>query len=135
MRAIAQPDGGGGAADFLDRDDMLEVAEAQPTKVFLYGDAVQTERTHLRPQVAGKPVFRIHPRGKWRDPIRREAACGLADRVGHLAEREVEVRGQMASPFVLFCPSVAWVFANESCACVKQPKSVVALLAGDDAIL
>ena len=90
MRAVAQADRSRGAGDLLLRDDMLEIAEAEPSILLFHGDAVKTQCAHFGPQLLGKPVFRIDASGEGRDAVCREAGGGVADGVGHLAEREVE---------------------------------------------
>src|SRR5664279_3808824 len=56
MRTIGQADRRRGARDFLDRDAMLEIAEAGAAILFLDGNAVQAERADFRPQVARKRI-------------------------------------------------------------------------------
>src|SRR5450756_3179419 len=51
MRAVGQSDRSAGARNLLHRHAMLEIAEAGAAILLLYGNAVQAERAHLRPQV------------------------------------------------------------------------------------
>ena len=88
--AVAQADRGRGARDFFLRDDMLEIAEAEPAPFLLDGDAVQPELAHLRPQMPREFVLLVDLGGDRRDLVGREALGRVADRVGHFAEVEVE---------------------------------------------
>ena len=90
MGAVGKADRGRGARHLLLRDDMLEIAEPEPAILLGDGDAVQAERAHFRPQLGREPVLLVDPRGERRDPVGGEAAGGVADRVGHLAEFEIE---------------------------------------------
>ena len=47
MGAVGQADRGRGPRHFLLRDDMLEIAEAEPAILLLDGDPVQAERAHF----------------------------------------------------------------------------------------
>src|SRR5438874_11500214 len=69
---------------------MLEIAEAEAAPFFFDGDAVQSELTHLRPQVAREFVRFIDLGGDRFDLIFGKAPRSLADRIGHLAEVEIE---------------------------------------------
>jgi hypothetical protein len=51
---------------------------------------VQAERAHFGPQLPGEPVLGVDPGGERRDPIAGEALRRVADRIGHLAEIEIE---------------------------------------------
>ena len=90
MGAVAEAHRGRGARHLLLGDDMLEIAEAEPAILLGDGDPVQAERAHFRPQLPGEPVLRVDLRGDRRDPVGGEAAGGVADRVRHLAEFEIE---------------------------------------------
>src|SRR6185295_13418478 len=54
VRAVAEADRGRGSRHFLLRDDMLEIAKAEPAPFFLDGDAMQSELSHLRPKMLGE---------------------------------------------------------------------------------
>ena len=90
MRAVAEADRGRRAADFLDRDDMFEVAEREPAIFLLDGDAVQAEFAHRRPEIAREPVLGVDLRGERRDLVGGETLRRLADHVGGLTEPEIE---------------------------------------------
>src|SRR5205814_822267 len=60
--------------------------------LLLDGDPVQPELTHLGPQVARKLVRGVDLRGDRLDLVLGKAPRRLADRVGHLAEVEIECR-------------------------------------------
>ncbi len=90
MGAVAEADRGRGARDFLLRDDMLEIAEAEAAILFRDGDPVQPELAHLRPQIAREFVLLVDLGGDRRDLLAREPLGGFADRVGHFAEFEIE---------------------------------------------
>ena len=94
VRAIAEPDRGAGPADFLYRDDMVEIAEPQPAPFFLHGDPVQPQLAHRRPQlVAREPVLGVSARGQRRDLLIGKAARRLADHHGAFGQGEIEVGG------------------------------------------
>src|SRR3546814_7525605 len=44
MRAVAETDRSRGAADLLHRDDVIEIAQAEPAIFFLDGDAVESQQ-------------------------------------------------------------------------------------------
>ncbi len=90
MGAVGEADRGRGPGYFLLRHDMLEIAEAEPAIFLLDGDSVKAELAHLRPQLGGEPVLRVDPGCERRDLVGGEALRRVADRVRHLAEREVE---------------------------------------------
>src|SRR5690606_17085019 len=106
MRAVAEPDGGAGTAHFLDRDHMLEVAEAQSAVGFGHGNAVQAQLAHLRPQVAGEAIFAVDRLGAGRDDLVGESAHGLADHRRIVAEAEIEI-GCCAHPTILSSRALA----------------------------
>ena len=93
MRAVGKPDGAGGARNLLHRDAMFQIAEPGAAILLRDGDAVQAERTHLRPELAREPVLAVDPLGKRRDPVGGEARHALAQHVGGLAEAEIEGAG------------------------------------------
>ena len=89
--AVAEADRGRGARHFLLRDDMLEIAEAEPAPFLLDGDAVQAELAHLRPQLrAGIRPSRRSRRRSARSCRAAKRSRRVADGVGHFAEVEVE---------------------------------------------
>ena len=92
MSAVGEAHRGRGAGDLLLRDDMFEIAEAEPAILLGDGDAVQAERAHFRPQLLGEPVLGVDLRGQRRDPVGGEAAGGVADHVGHFAQSEIEAQ-------------------------------------------
>ena len=94
MRAVAEPDAGRSAADFLDRDDVFEIAEAQSAPLFFHRDAVQAQRAHRFPQLTREAVFAVGPFGERGDLLVSEAGRGIADHVGGFAEVEVEFGGR-----------------------------------------
>ena len=74
MRPVGEADRGRGARDFLDRDAMLEIAEAEPAVFLGRSDPVQPERAHLRPEVAGELVVAVDGGRARRDLLVREIA-------------------------------------------------------------
>ncbi len=56
VRAVGQAHRGGGAADLLHRDDVLEIAEARAAPFFFDGDAEEAQLAHPRPEVARELV-------------------------------------------------------------------------------
>src|SRR3546814_6031415 len=58
MRAVAETDRSRGAADLLHRDDVIEIAQAEPAIFFLDGDAVESQRAHFGPERAIELVLR-----------------------------------------------------------------------------
>ena len=101
MRAVGQAERSRGAADFLDRDDVFEIAEAEPTIRFVDGQAMQAELAHLAPQlVAREMVFAVDLLGQRGDLFVGEARHGLADHLCALAELEIEMGvARMLSPW------------------------------------
>ena len=90
MGAVAKADRGRGPRHFLLRDDMFEIAEAEPAKFLLDRDPVKPELAHLRPQVAREFVALVDPGGDRRDLVAGEPLRGVADRVRHFAKVEIE---------------------------------------------
>ena len=72
---------------------MLEIAEAEPAIRLVDRNAVQADRAHLRPELLREPVLGVDSRGERRDAVVGEAARGVADHLGILAEREIEIGG------------------------------------------
>ena len=95
MRAVGQAERSRGAADFLDRDDVFEIAEAEPTIRFVDGQAMQAELAHLAPQlVAREMVFAVDLLGQRGDLLVGETRHGFADHLCALAELEIEMGGR-----------------------------------------
>jgi hypothetical protein len=72
---------------------VLEIAQAEAAELFLHRDAVQAELAHLGPQLAREFVGAVDLLGQRRNAVGREAGGGLADRVGGLAEAEIQSGG------------------------------------------
>src|SRR5262249_25452097 len=90
VRAVRQTDRRRAARDFLHRHAMGEIAEAGAAVLLLDGDAVQAERTHLRPQIAREGVALVDLIGARRNLVIGKAARGLAQHVDVLAKPEIE---------------------------------------------
>ena len=90
MGAVTEADRGRRPRNLLLRDDMLEIAEAEAAIVLLDGDPVQAELAHLRPQLRRELVRLVDFGGDRRDLLAGEPLGRLADRVGYLAEFEIE---------------------------------------------
>ena len=90
MGAVAQAHRGRAAADFLHGDDMLEIAQAGAAVGLGHGDAEQAQIAELAPQITGEFIVGVNRRGARRDLVGGEAAHGIADHVGGLAEAEIE---------------------------------------------
>ena len=89
--AIAQPYGRGRAGNFLLRDDMLQIAQAQAAIGLFHRNAVQAQFAHFRPQRTREPVLRIDPGGQRGDAVIGEAAAAVADHVRSLTQGEIEI--------------------------------------------
>ena len=113
VRAIAEADRSRRPRNFLLRDDMLEIAEAEPAKFLLDRDPVQPKLAHLRPQIAREAVLRVDLRGDRRDPVAGEAPGRFADHVRILAKVEVEPEVHEVSP-VASAPSIAPKHLNKA---------------------
>ena len=107
MGAVAEADRGRAARDFLLRDDMLEIAEAEPAILLLDRDPVQPELAHLRPQLAREFVRLVDLGGDRRDLVGGEALGRLADRVGHFAEVEIESGCRTCRALLFGCAPLA----------------------------
>ena len=90
--AVAETHGGRGAGNLLDRDHMLEIAEARATVFLLNRDAVQSQIAHLGPQLARKAVCLVDLGRDRRHLVVRKALDLIAQRVGGLAQAEIERR-------------------------------------------
>src|SRR5262249_20062756 len=69
VRAIGKPDRSRTAAHLLHRHAMGEIAHARATVFLLDGDAVQSERSHLRPPLHREAVGTVDLGGERRDTI------------------------------------------------------------------
>ncbi len=95
MRAVAEAERGRGPADFLDRDDVFEIAETQPAIGFTHGQAVQAELAHLAPQfLAREIVLAVDLLGLGGDLFVGEAGHGVADHFRAFAKLEIEIGGR-----------------------------------------
>ena len=104
MGAVGEADRRRGAAQLLDRDDMLEIAQPDAAILLLDGDAVQAELAHLGPQLAREAVGLVDLGGDRRHLGRGEALDLLAQRIGGLAQAEVERRHRIGDHgIVLSC--------------------------------
>src|ERR1700737_1751032 len=90
MGAIGQADRGGRARNLLDRDAVLEIAEAGSAVFLFHRDAVQAERADLGPEVARKLVAAVDLGRARRYFVARESMDGLANRVRGFAQIEIE---------------------------------------------
>ena len=90
MRAVAQADSGRRAAEFLDRHDVLKIAQARATIFLRDRDAVQAKIAHLGPQLAREAVGLVELGGNRRHFGRGKALNLVAQCVGGLAQTEVE---------------------------------------------
>ncbi len=119
MRAIRKPDRGRGAADFLHRDRVIEIAQPQSAPLLFDGDPVQTERAHRRPQLLREAVFAVDRGGERRNPLIGEAGSGLADHPGAFWQAEIEVWGGAHgfAPRGLLSGGLAERQANRQLAC------------------
>src|SRR4051794_22129812 len=90
VRAIGQTDRRRRARHFLDRDAMLEIAEAGAAILFLDGNAVQAERADFWPEVPWKLVALVDFGRARRDLLARKGKHGLADGIRGFTEIEIE---------------------------------------------
>src|SRR6188472_3436773 len=74
---------------------MFEITQTRAAELFLDGDAVQTDGSHLWPEVARELVRAVDLRCARRDLVLGEIACGRADHVGGFAEIEIEAGGDV----------------------------------------
>ena len=88
MRAIGQADGCAGPRDFLDRDDMGQIAHARAAKFLGDGDAQQPQVTHLGPKVVRKGVGLVDLGRDGLDAVLRPAMHHVAQGVHILAQIE-----------------------------------------------
>ena len=78
MRAVTQPDRGRGAADFLHRHHMREVAHAGAAVFGRRGDSEQAEFAHLAPQFVRELVGAVDFGGARRDALGGERGRAFA---------------------------------------------------------
>src|SRR3954462_12777181 len=90
MRAKKQADRSRRPRVFLDRDAMLQSPEPRAAVLLLDGDAVQSERADLRPEVSGKLVALVDLGRTRRDLVTCEIMHGFANGIRGFAEIEVE---------------------------------------------
>ena len=90
MRTVGQSKRGTGAAHFLARDHMFEIAEPEPAPFLFHRDAVQAERAHFRPKIAREPVFVVHPLRERRNPVGRETRGRLTDHIRRFTQAKIE---------------------------------------------
>src|SRR5262249_54045072 len=102
MRAVAEADGRRGAAELLDGDHVLEIAQTRAAVLLLHGDAVQAELAHPGPQLARETIGLVELGRDRRHFGRGKALDLLAQGVGRLAEVEVERRNRIGN-HVCFC--------------------------------
>ena len=109
MRAVGQADRRRRPRNFLDRDAVLEIAEARSAIFLLDGNPVQAERADLGPEVAGKLIALVDFGGPRRDLAGREMLHRFAYGVRGFAEIEVEHpmrignHGPAASSWITAC--------------------------------
>src|SRR5262245_9053700 len=89
MRAVGEPDRGGGARNLLHGDAVLEVAEARPAPFLLHRDAVHAELAELGPQVAREGVAAVDLAGARRDAVVGAAAHAGARHAGALPQAAI----------------------------------------------
>src|SRR5260221_11598727 len=70
---------------------MFEIAEARAAIFFFDRDTMQSQSADLRPEIARERVCLVDLVGARCDFVGREIAHGVADRIGGLAEIEIEV--------------------------------------------
>ncbi len=103
MCAIAESERGARTADFLNRDHMFEIAETQPTIVFVDSDAMQAELAHRLPQLCLREiVFAVDLLCQRSDLLVGEPTDAVADHLRALAELEIEFGGCAHSAVVAF---------------------------------
>jgi hypothetical protein len=90
VRAIAQAHRCAGAADFLHRDHVRQVAHVGATIFLGHGDAQHAERAHLAPQVHRELVAAVDLGRARSDLGLREIAHRVAQRVNVFSQLEVE---------------------------------------------
>ena len=96
MRAVGEPDRGGGAADLLHGDAMVEVAHGGTTVLFRRGDAEHAEVAEFAPEVGGELVLAVDGGGAGGDFV-----GGEVGRPGHAGRRRSRPRSK-SKPRKLF---------------------------------
>src|ERR1017187_5701207 len=92
MRAVGHTDRCAGARNLLHGHAMMQIAEAGTAILLLHRDAVQAERTHLRPQIAREGIVAVDGRGARRDAVLREIVHGFTQHFDVEPEAEIEAR-------------------------------------------
>src|SRR6266702_4315617 len=90
MRAVGQADRGRRPRNLLDRDAMLEIAEAGSAIFLFHRDAMQAERSNFGPEVARELVAAVDLGGARRDLVLREGMHRLANRIRGFTQVEIE---------------------------------------------
>ena len=103
MRTIGKPDGGGGAADFLHRHRVLEVAHAGAAELFFHRNAQYAERPQLPPQIGREIVVAVDGRRARRDLIGGKILDLAAQHLRGLAEIEIERAHPVAAHLAIPC--------------------------------
>ncbi len=81
VRGVGKSHRSGSAADLFHRHAVRKIAHVDAAVLFLHRNAVQVQRTHLGPEVAGKFVGAIDLGCNRSDAILRERAHGVAQQV------------------------------------------------------
>ena len=92
VRPVAQADGRRRSRQFLDRDHMLEITQPRAAIFLLDRDAVQAKLAHLRPELAREAVGLVDLGRDRCHLVGGKALNLLAQRVGGLAQAEIERR-------------------------------------------
>ena len=92
MRTVGEADRSRGAAHFLHRDAMRQIAHAGAAVFFLDGDPVQAECPHFRPQLDREAVGPVDLGGERGDAVLGKAAHRRPQHVDLGAEVKVERR-------------------------------------------
>src|SRR5216683_4266673 len=90
MGTVGEADGSRGAAHLLHRDAMRQIAHAGAAICLLDGDAVETQRAHLRPQLDRETVGPVDLGSERRDAIFGKAAHRRAQHVDLRTEIKIE---------------------------------------------
>ena len=90
VRAIRQAHRRAGAADFLHRHHVRNVAHVRTAQLLRHRQAMHAHLTQLAPEVGGEEVVAVDLRGTRGDFGLSEGANGIAQRGDVLAQREGE---------------------------------------------
>ena len=107
VRPVRQADRRRGAANFLDRNHMVQIAKAQPAPLFFHRDAVQAQFAHGRPQVAREPVLGIHLGRQRCNHLVGKAGRGFTDHHGTFGQAEIKIGRGAHGTLSLFSLSVS----------------------------